>query len=58
MVNVRRQKTHQQHRISRSAFSWFLYFFMINEVFFKVTNCSTCALLIMLLVLQMQSLHI
>ena len=53
MVNDRRQKTHQQHRISRSAFSWFLYFFMINEVFFKVTNCSTCALLIMLLVLQM-----
>ena len=58
MVNDRRQKIHQQYRISRSAFSWFLYFFMINGVFFKVTNCSTCALLTMLLVLQMQSLHV
>ena len=51
MVNDRRQKIHQQYRISRSAFTWFLYFFMINGLFFKVTNCSTCALLIMLLVL-------
>ena len=36
MVNDRRQKTHQQHRISRSAFSLFLYFFLIKGVYFKV----------------------
>ena len=51
MVNDRRQKTHQQHRISRSAFSLFLYFFLIKGVYFKVL-LLTCALLTMLLVLH------
>ena len=36
MVNDRRQKIHQQYRISRSAFSLFLYFFLIKGVYFKV----------------------
>ena len=58
MVNDRRQKMRQQYRFSWSAFFLFLYYYMIDGVFFKVTNCSTCALLTMLLVLQMQSLHI